>query len=140
MAASKYDFAIEQGSSFKLSIVYKDANGVPIDLTNYCARLVWKTNTGLLQVFNSDDQNSPGVYKFVINDEQGKLTFMLPAHTTNHFKFNTAKYDLEIRSTDPFYGDGTDNSGGKYTTRLLFGTINIVKRYSSSDSVLGCLP
>ena len=45
MAASKYDFAIEQGSSFKLSIIYKDANGIAIDLTNYCARLVWKTNT-----------------------------------------------------------------------------------------------
>jgi hypothetical protein len=138
MAASKYDFAIEQGSSFKLSIIYKDANSVPINLTNYCARVIWKTNTGLLQVFNSDNTDDQGVYKFEINDEEGKLTFMLPAHTTNQFKFNTAKYDLELRSIEPFYGDGTENTGGRYTVRLLFGTVSIVKRYSSSDVTLDC--
>lgn len=138
MAASKYDFSIEQGSSFKLSIIYKDAEGNPIDLTNYCARLIWKTNTGLLQVFSSDNTDSYGVYQFQINDEQGKLTFMIPAHTTNHFKFKTAKYDLEIQSNDPFYGDGSINEGGKYTTRLLFGSINIVQRYSNSESNLDC--
>lgn len=138
MAASKYDFSIEQGSSFKLSIVYKDANGVPIDLTGYCARIIWKTNTGSLQVFSSDNNDSPGVYKFQINDEQGKLTFMLPSHTTNLFKFRSARYDLEIQSDDSFYGDGTINEGGKYTVRLLFGTINIVPRNSTSDSVLDC--
>lgn len=44
MAASKYDFSIEQGTSFKLSLRYKDAAGVPIDLTGWCARLIWKTN------------------------------------------------------------------------------------------------
>jgi hypothetical protein len=93
-----------------------------------------------LQVFNSDNIDQQGVYKFEINDEEGKLTFMLPAHTTNQFKFNTAKYDLELRSTEPFYGDGTENTGGKYTLRLLFGTINLVKRYSSADSTLDCQP
>lgn len=138
MAASKYDFSIEQGSSFKLSIIYKDSSGTPVNLANYCARLIWKTNTGLLQVFSSDNIDSQGVYKFQINDEPGKLTLLIPAHTTNHFKFKTAKYDLEIQSDDPFYGDGTTNEGGKYTTRLLFGTINIVQRYSNSDSTLDC--
>jgi len=34
MAASKYDFKIEQGSSFKFSLIYKDANRDPVDLTN----------------------------------------------------------------------------------------------------------
>jgi len=138
MAASKYDFSIEQGSSFKLSIVYKDANGSPINLTDYCARIMWKTNTGLLQIFSSDNSQQYDIYKFVINDEQGKLTFMLPAHTTNAFNFNTAKYDLEIQSNNAFYGDGTINEGGKYITRLLYGTINIVKRYSSSNSNMDC--
>jgi hypothetical protein len=137
MAASKYDFSIEQGSSFKLSLIYKDKNGTPINLAGYSAKLIWKTNTGIVQVFSSDNVNF-SVYKFILNNDEGKLTLMIPAHTTNAFNFNTAKYDLELQSNDPFYGDGTENEGGKYTTRLLFGVVNIVKRYSSSDSKLGC--
>lgn len=132
MAASKYDFAIEQGTSFKISLIYKDANGNPINLTNWCARLIWKTNTNIVQTFSSDNIDH-GVYKFVIDDIAGKLTLMIPADTTNSFNFNTAKYDLELQSPDDLY-----NGGGKYTTRLLFGTINIVKRFSQSNNILDC--
>jgi hypothetical protein len=132
MAASKYDFAIEQGTSFKLSLIYKDANGTPVDLTGWCARLVWKTNTNNLQIFSSDNIDH-SVYKFIIDDPNGKLTLMLPASTTNGFNFNTAKYDLELQSPDDIY-----SGGGKYTTRLLFGTINIVKRFSQAASSLEC--
>lgn len=134
MAASKYDFAIEQGTSFKLSLIYKDANGTPINLTGWCARLAWKTNTNNLQIFSSDNADH-SVYKFIIDDINGKLTLMFPSNTTNLFNFNTAKYDLELRSPDDLY-DG----GGKYTTRLLFGTINIVKRFSQTPSSLECSP
>ena len=132
MAASKYDFAIEQGTSFKLSLIYKDANGIAVDLTGWCARLVWKTNTNNLQIFSSDNLDH-SVYKFIIDDVNGKLTLMLPASTTNGFNFNTAKYDLELQSPDDIYA-----GGGKYTTRLLFGTINIVKRFSQAPSSLEC--
>ena len=48
MAASQYDFKIEQGSSFRMSLIY-NSNGTAIDLANYCARLVWKTNTNVTQ-------------------------------------------------------------------------------------------
>ncbi len=37
MSAGNYDFKIEQGTSFRMSLVYKDANGDPIDITNWCA-------------------------------------------------------------------------------------------------------
>lgn len=132
MAASKYDFAIEQGTSFKLSLIYKNAVGVPVNLTGWCARLIWKTNTNTTQTFSSDNVDH-GVYKFIIDDPNGKITLMLPSSTTNGFNFNTAKYDLELRSPENLY-DG----GGKYSTRLLFGTINIVKRFSQSSSSLEC--
>lgn len=132
MAASKYDFAIEQGTSFKISLIYKDANSIPIDLTNWCARLIWKTNTNITQVFTSENTDY-NVYKFIIDEPNGKLTLMLPAETTNSFNFTTAKYDLELQSPDDLY-----SGGGKYTTRLLFGIINIVKRYSQSNNQLDC--
>jgi hypothetical protein len=132
MAASKYDFAIEQGTSFKLSLIYKDANAVPINLTGWCARLIWKTNTNNIQTFSSENADY-SVYKFTIDDANGKLTLLLPSHTTNGFVFNTAKYDLELQSPDDLYA-----GGGKYSTRLLFGTINIVKRFSQASSSLEC--
>lgn len=132
MAASKYDFSIEQGTSFKLSLIYKDSERNPINLTNWCARLVWKTNTNSTQVFSSDNTDH-SVYKFDIDDLNGKLTLMFPAGTTNSFNFTTAKYDLELRSPDDLY-----SGGGKYTTRILFGTINIVKRFSQNNTNLEC--
>jgi hypothetical protein len=132
MAASKYDFAIEQGTSFRLSLIYNDSNGTAINLTGWCARLVWKTNTNNTQTFSSDNIDH-SVYKFTIDDLSGKLTLLLPSSTTNSFSFNTAKYDLELRSPEDLYV-----GGGKYSTRLLFGTINIVKRFSQASSSLEC--
>lgn len=132
MAASKYDFTIEQGSSFKLSLIYKDENNNPINLTGWCARLIWKTNSNITQVFSSNNLDL-NVYKFIIEPTSGKLTLLIPAHTTNTFSFTTAKYDLELQSPDDLY-----NGGGKFTTRLLFGTINIVKRFSQSSQLLDC--
>lgn len=132
MAASKYDFSIEQGSSFKLSLVYKDDNGNPVDLTNWCARLTWKTNTNVTQTFSSENIDY-SVYKFIIEPLLGKLTLLIPASTTNSFSFNTAKYDLELQSDDDLY-----SGGGKYIIRLLYGNVNIVKRFSQSDSLLEC--
>jgi hypothetical protein len=132
MAASKYDFSIEQGTSFKLSLIYKDSERNPINLTNWCARLVWKTNTNTTQVFSSENTDH-SVYKFDVDNIAGKLTLMFPAHTTNNFNFTTAKYDLELKSPDDLY-----NGGGKYTTRILFGTVNIVKRFSQNNSNLEC--
>jgi hypothetical protein len=132
MAASKYDFSIEQGSSFKMSLIYKDQSGNPINLTGWCARLVWKTNTNIVQTFSSENSDH-SVYKFIIDELNGKLTFLLPSSTTNSFNFSSAKYDLELRSPDDLY-----SGGGKYTTRLLFGTINIVKRFSQTGNQLEC--
>lgn len=132
MAASKYDFSIEQGTSFKLSLIYRDAERNPINLTNWCARLVWKTNTNTTQVFSSDNTDH-SLYRFDIDDLNGKLTLMFPAGTTNGFSFSTAKYDLELKSPDDLY-----SGGGKYTTRILFGTINIVKRFSQNNTNLEC--
>lgn len=133
MSAAKYDFNIEQGSSFKLSIVYKDSNGNPINITGWCARLVWKTNNNQVDVFNTENTNFD-LYKFTIDGINGKLLLQFPAQTTNNFGFNLAKYDLELQSPDDLY-----IGGGKYTTRILYGTITIVKRFSKTDDGLECI-
>lgn len=132
MSASKYDFSIEQGSSFRLAIVYKDKDNNIVDITDWCARLTWKTNTGLTQVFNSDNIDTSS-YSFSIDGPEGKITLLLPSSTTNNFNFGTARYDLELGSDEDLYA-----GGGKYTTRILYGTVNIVKRFSQYSDQLEC--
>lgn len=134
MAASKHDFNIEQGSSFKMSLVYKDNNGNAIDLTGWCARLIWKTNTNSTQTFSTENVDY-SLYKFNIEPSIGKINLWIPASTTNSFNFNIAKYDIELKSADDLY-----TGGGKSVIRLLYGTITIVKRYSQSISLLECEP
>jgi hypothetical protein len=132
MAAGQYNFDIEQGSSFTISIVYKDVNKNIVNITDWCARLTWTTNINATQVFSTENTDL-SLYKFFIDGPNGKITFMLPAETTNDFNFKTAKYDLELQSPDDLY-----NGGGRYTTRILFGVINIIKRYSKSTTDLDC--
>lgn len=130
MSAGKYDFSIEQGTSFTLSLIYKDNSGNPVDLTGWCARLVWKSNSGV-ENFSTETINSN--YRFEIDEPNGKLVLQLPANITNNFTFTSAKYDLELQSPDDFY-----NGGGKYTTRILYGTVSIVKRFSQTNDALEC--
>jgi len=132
MSASKYDFKIEQGTSFKLSLIYKDANKNVVDLTNWCARLIWKSNNGITSVFSTENTDY-SIYKFELDGPNGKLTLLLPASTTNNFNFTTAKYDLELSSPDEIYA-----GGGKYTIRILYGVISIVKRNSQDGTNLDC--
>lgn len=132
MAAAKYDFSIEQGTSFRLSLVYKDADGNPVDLTGWCARLIWNTTNTTTQIFSSNNSDH-SIYRFEIDGINGKLTLLFPSTTTNSFNFSNAKYDLELQSPDDLY-DG----GGKYTTRILYGVITIVKRFSQASSNIDC--
>lgn len=130
MSAGKYDFSIEQGTSFTLSFVYKDSSGNPVNLTGWCARLVWKTSSGT-ETFSTETTNNN--YRFEMDEINGKLILQFPASTTNSFSFNSAKYDLELQAPDDFY-----IGGGKYTTRLLSGTVTMIKRFSQSNDVLEC--
>jgi hypothetical protein len=132
MAATKYDFSIEQGTSFRMSITYQDSNKQPIDITNYCARLVWTTDTGVVQVFSSDNTDF-SLYKFTIDGSIGKIILMLPASITNSFNFGTAKYDLELKSDEDLYV-----GGGKQIARLLYGKVTLIKRNSRDTTEIIC--
>lgn len=132
MSASKYDFNIEQGSSFRFSLVYKDADGNPIDLTNWCARLIWTTDKATTQTFTSTNADL-SLYKFTIDAAQGRLNLLIPPETTNSFSFSRAKYDLELHSDDDLY-----SGGGKNIIRLLYGNVTLLKRYSNTGNLPEC--
>jgi hypothetical protein len=132
MPASKYDFSIEQGTSFKLALIYKDSNQVPINITNWCARLIWTTEDEVTQIFSTKNMDY-SIYKFQIIGAEGKLLLQIPASTTNMFEFNKAKYDLELESPQDMYV-----GGGKEIIRLIFGTVKIITRFSENDTLLDC--
>lgn len=132
MPASKYDFAIEQGTSFKLSLIYKDSDNIPINITNWCARLVWTTDEDTTQAFSTSNMDL-SIYKFTIDGPEGKLLLQIPASTTNLFNFTRAKYDLELESPHDMYP-----GGGKETIRLIYGTIKIISRYSADKTLIDC--
>lgn len=132
MSAAQHDFNIEQGSSFSMSIIYKDANGTPVDITDWCARISWKTNTNAISTFSSLNTDF-SQYKLTLGGATGQIILQFPATTTNNFDFTNAKYDLELQSDEDLY-----IGGGKKTYRILYGTITIVKRFSKSTDLLEC--
>lgn len=135
MSAPRYDFTIEQGTSFKLSLIYKDSEGNPIDITGWCGRLTWRTNTNDITVFHSNNTNDEE-YKLSLDGPTGTITFMLPACVTNNYTFSSAKYDLELESNQEYYYPEGDN----FTTRILKGSVTIEKRKSGYDVCLYCEP
>lgn len=128
MSASKYDFSIEQGSSYQISFTYKDAQQNPVDLTNWCARLVWKTNTNITQEFSSTNTDFTE-YTMSLNESPGEIKLVLPATTTDGFNFLAANYDLDLQSPDNF-----SVGGDKYVTRILYGTVTIIQRASATST------
>lgn len=132
MAASRYDFSIEKGSTFSLVLKYKDQNGDPIDLTNWCARLIMTTNLNNTLIYSTDNLN-PSEYSFTINNPIGTISWILPAATTETFTFSLARYDLELSSPNEIY-----TGGGKETFRILYGAIDIIERFSENNTTLVC--
>lgn len=122
MSAGSYNFTIEQGTSFGLSIEYADSGNVPIDLAAFsCARMQWNTNIGTTYQFTTNNTNS-GLYlfEFASPASSGIINFKIPASITAGYNFSTAAYDLELEAVAPFY-----SGGGPQVIRLLQGVVSI---------------
>lgn len=125
MAAGKYSFTIEQGTTVKFEIQYKDSNNSPIDLTQYTGRLqirptvtsdtVYLTLSSSLQPdgtglnFSGSNGTTPPV--------SGTIGIFISSCTSSLLSFETAYYDLEIYS----------GSSCPYTLRLLEGQVRLSK-------------
>jgi len=115
-----------------MALIYKDASGTPVDLTGWCARLTWQTNKNVKQIFSTTNTDY-STYKFTIDEPNGKITLLIPASTTNSFNFKIAYYDLELESPEEIY-----LGGGEYVTRILFGKVSILKRFTQSNTEMSC--
>jgi len=124
MAAGKYSFTIEQGSTVNFEIQYKDSTGTPVNLTGFNGKMMIRSNFA---------DNSPTTYATLSSSlaadgtglnfsgsngttppTSGSIGIIISAASSSAFTFDTARYDLEIYS-------------GNTATRLLEGMIKIDK-------------
>ena len=126
MAAGKYNFTIEQGTTVDFEIAYTDSNGGPIDLTGYNARMQLRPTAGSetlyltlssslgpcgtgLNMSGSGGLNPP---------TSGTIGIYISSVSSSQLDFASAQYDLEIAS-------GSNDC--VVVTRLLEGSVRLSK-------------
>lgn len=124
MAAGKYSFIIEQGTTVNFEIQYRDSNNVPVDLSGYTARMQLRptvdSNTVYLTLSSSLNPDGTGLNMSGSNGStpptSGSIGIYIASCTSSLLTFDTAYYDLEIYS-----GSGVC----PVTTRLLEGQVKL---------------
>lgn len=128
MAAGKYNFVIEQGTTVDFEIAYTDSENAQIDLTDYKGRMQIRdkypginneNNSKLIITLSSSLEDDGTGLNFNGSDNSGtptdgKIGVFIDAERTATFDFSKAIYDLEIVSAS-------------IVTRLLEGNITLTK-------------
>ena len=122
MAAGKYSFTIEQGSTLNFEIQYKDSNNLPVNLTGYSGKMMIRSNyadtnhTTYIILSSSQAADGTGLNFSGSNGStpltSGSIGIFISAPSSSVFTFTTARYDLEITS-------------GSIVTRILEGQVNL---------------
>lgn len=127
MAAGKYSFVIEQGATFQRELQYKDANGSPINLTDYSARMQIRPSPGsptlYLTLSSSISPDGSGINLNGLDGSypktSGSIGITISAYSSSLLTFNEASYDLELYS-------------GSFVTRLLEGKVQLSKEVTTN--------
>lgn len=124
MAAGKYTFVIEQGSTVNFEIQYKDSSSNPVDLTGYTGRMMIRSAyadnnpTTYVSLTNTLDPDGTGLNFNGSNGStplaSGSIGIFISAASSSALTFSEAFYDLEIVS-------------GSTVTRLLEGKVRLSK-------------
>jgi hypothetical protein len=101
MSAPVYNTTIERGSTFQLTVTYKDASSTIVNLTGWTFRMqVRQAPTS--NVILTSEGGSPTIAIDETNKATGVLVFSVtPANTTaiSPSTLTTAYYDIEIQKT-----------------------------------------
>jgi hypothetical protein len=133
MPAAEYNFSIEKGTSFVIAFEYKDDNQIPINMTNWCARIRWieDQESPVIRTFSTNTRNSD--YELTIDPLLGKVILKLSASFTSSLNFGTARYDFELQEPNDLY-----SNGGKKIFRILQGAISLLSRNVPGDDAFDC--
>ena len=112
MAAAQYDFVIEQGTTTVKLFVWKSADGTPINLEGYSARMQIRASTQAdTYLMELTTENG----RIRLTPLEGKIELKLSAAETSAIDWKRGKYDLELVSSTGF------------VIRLLFGLVTVSK-------------
>jgi len=122
MAAGRYSFIIEQGSTLNLELQYKDENGVPINLSNYSGKMQLRSSVDssivILELSSSLQADGTGLNFSGSNGQtsptSGSIGIYVSAVSSSLLNFDSALYDLEITS-------------GSFVSRILEGQVKLSK-------------
>ena len=122
MAAGKYNFTIEQGTTVNFELQYKDSSGSAVNLTGYGGRMQIRpdyadnTKASYLYLSSSIGEDGTGLNFSGSNGlnppQSGTIGVYISAYSSSTLNFDSALYDIEIQS-------------GSLVTRLLQGTIKL---------------
>jgi hypothetical protein len=100
MAAGKYSFIIEQGSTVNFTIVYLDSLGKPINLIGYNSDMQIRPYVGAPNaiITLSSSLNPDGTGLNMSNAVSGAIGIYISSCTSSQFIFDEAVYDLDIIS------------------------------------------
>jgi hypothetical protein len=119
MAAGKYSFIIEQGSTTNFTIIYTDSTGAPIDLTSYGSKMQIRLTYDAPPIITlSSSLNADGTGLNMANAASGAIGIYIASCTSSMLTFNEAIYDLDIIS-----GSGAC----PIVTRILEGKVKLSK-------------
>tara|TARA_B100002019_G_scaffold274631_1_gene271792 strand:+ start:357 stop:752 length:396 start_codon:yes stop_codon:yes gene_type:complete len=131
MAAGKYNFVIEQGSTLNFEVAYTDSGSNKIDLTDYHGRMQIKDKIGgsitHITLSSSLADDGTGLNFSGSNNinppTSGTIGVFISAHSSSLLDFNKAVYDLEIVSGSTY----------PVVTRLLQGTVTLDKEVTTAS-------
>ena len=115
MAAGKYNIEMEQGATFTRDIIWKDSNGVAINITGYSIKMQAREDYDSVTPVISLGTVSPLTGITIIDAAAGRFRITITAILTAALTFTKAVYDLEMIS------------GAGVVTRLLEGEITLLK-------------
>lgn len=120
MSAGKYNFIIEQGTTFTLELQYKDSNSVPVDLTGYTGRMQIRPTIGsptsYLTLSSSIQPDGTGIT--FPTPVSGTINLYISAISSSQLTFDQGVYDLEIAT-------------GSTVTRLIQGNVQLSKEVTT---------
>lgn len=122
MAAGRYNFLVEQGATTQFNVVYTDAAGSPINISDYHARMQIREtidSSTIIACFSSSLQPDGSGLRFNTPLTSGSFDVYISAATSSLFNFETAVYDIEFISAS-------------IVTRLLQGTIALSKEVTKN--------
>jgi hypothetical protein len=133
MPAADYNFTIEKGTAFVIAFEYRDDLNVPVNITNWCARIRWieDQTTPITRTFITNTRSYE--YEFTIEPLIGKVLLKIPAAQTALYDFSTARYDFELQEPNDLY-----TGGGKKVFRILQGSVALVSRNVPGTDAFEC--